>query len=86
MAVMPVLSRNTVMSLAHRGTVPHRRLDCINSKKNYFVQLETLQLKTERCCSMQRTERTRVCIVIRLQSARPDFLRRGIHFTEYNGR
>ncbi len=27
MTVIPVLSRNTVTSLAHRGTVPHHPLD-----------------------------------------------------------
>ncbi len=43
-----VLSRNTVTSLAHRGTVPYRRLD-----KNNFVQLEDTTIKTERVCSMR---------------------------------
>ncbi len=56
LAVIQVLSHNTVMSLAHRGTVPHRRLDFFNSNTNYLVQLE----ETERGCSMQLTERTRV--------------------------
>ncbi len=58
MTVIPVLSRNTVTSLAHRGTVPHRRLDFFYSNKNNFVQLEDTTVKTERCCSMQRNERT----------------------------
>ncbi len=43
------------MSLAHRGTVPHRRLDFFNSNTNNFVQLEDTTIKTERGCSMQRT-------------------------------
>ncbi len=46
--------------LAHRGTVPHRRLDFIYSNKNNFVQLEDTTIKTECRCSMQRTEQTRV--------------------------
>ncbi len=58
LAVIPVLSRNTVMSLAHHGTVPHRRLDCFYRNKNIFLQLEESTIKTERSCSMQRTERT----------------------------
>ncbi len=58
MAVIPVLSHNTVTSLAHRGTVPHHRLDFFNSNKNSFVHLEDTTIKTERCCSMQYTERT----------------------------
>ncbi len=33
LAVIPVLSHNTVMSLAYRGTVPHRRLDFFYSNK-----------------------------------------------------
>ncbi len=56
---MTVLSRNTVTSLAHRGTVPHRRLDFFYSYNNYLVQLEDTAIKTERCCSMRCTERTR---------------------------
>ncbi len=58
MAVIPVLSHNTVTSLAHRGTVPHRRLDFFYSNENNLVQLEDTTIKTERCCSMQRTKRT----------------------------
>ncbi len=37
-------------SLAHRGTVPHRRLDFINSNTIYFVQLQDTTIQTERCC------------------------------------
>ncbi len=37
MAVISVLSRNTVMSLAHRGAVSHRRLDFIYINTNNFV-------------------------------------------------
>ncbi len=59
MTVIPVLSLNTVTSPAHRGTVPHRRLDFFYSNKNDLVQLEDTAIKTERCYSMQRTERTR---------------------------
>ncbi len=47
---------NTVTSLALRGTVPHRRLDFFYSNTNYLVQLEDTTIKTERSCSMQRTE------------------------------
>ncbi len=60
MMVIPVLSRNTITSFAHRRTVPHCRLDFINSNTNYFVQLEDTTVQTERCCSMQRTELMRV--------------------------
>ncbi len=60
MAVITVLSRNTVTSLAHRGTVPHRLLDFINSNTNNFVKLEDTTIKTERSCSMQRNEGRRV--------------------------
>ncbi len=56
MAVIPVLSRNTVTSLAHRGTVPHRRLDFFYSNTNNLVQLEDTTIKIERGCSMQRIE------------------------------
>ncbi len=59
MTVIPVLSRNTVMSLAHRGTVSHRRLDFFYSNTNNLVHLEDTAIKTEPCCSMQCTERTR---------------------------
>ncbi len=48
------------MSLAHRGTVPHRHFDFFYSNKNNLVQLEDTTIKTERGCSMQRTERTTV--------------------------
>ncbi len=37
----------------------HRRLDVFYSNKNNLVQLEDTAIKTERCCSMQCTERTR---------------------------
>ncbi len=37
----------------------HRRLDFFYSNKNNLVQLEDTAIKTERCCSMQCTERTR---------------------------
>ncbi len=43
--VMTVISRNTVTSLAHRGTVPHRRLDCFYSNKIISFSWRTLQLK-----------------------------------------
>ncbi len=90
MTVILVLSRNTVTPLARRGTVPHRHLDCFfYSSKNYFVQLEDTTIKTERSCSMQCTDRTRVLhhssLGLHCQiSARPDFLRRGINFNKYN--
>ncbi len=57
MAVKPVLSHNTVTSLAHVISF-HRRLDFFYSNTNNFVQLEDTTIKTERCCLMQRTERT----------------------------
>ncbi len=60
MTVIPVLSHNTVTSLAHRGTVPHCRFDFFYSNKNNLVQLEDTKIKTERGCSMQRTEQTTV--------------------------
>ncbi len=61
MTVIPVLSHNTVTSLAHRGTVPHRCLDFfLIVITNNFVQLEDTKIKTERGCSMQRTEQTTV--------------------------
>ncbi len=59
MMVKPVLSRNTITSLAYHGTVSHRRLDLFYSNTNNLVQLEDTTVKTERCCSMQCTERTR---------------------------
>ncbi len=59
MTVIPVLSRNTVTSLAYRGTVSHRRLDFFYSNTNNLVQLEDTTIKTERVCSMQCTEWTR---------------------------
>ncbi len=50
MTVILVLSRNTVTSLARRGTVPHSSLDCFYSYKNKFVQIEDTKIKTERGC------------------------------------
>ncbi len=86
MTVIPVLSRNTVTSLAHRGTVPHRRLDFFfYSNKNYFVQLEDTKIKTERVCSMQRTEQTTVSHHSSQGAAFvPTRFRRRINFNEYN--
>ncbi len=90
LTVIPVLSHNTVTSLARRGTVPQRHLDFFffYSNTNYFVQLEDTKIKTERNCSMQRTERTRVLhhssLGLHNRLSRPDFLRRGINFNEYN--
>ncbi len=49
-----------VTSLAHRSTIPHRHFDFFYSNKNHLVQLEDTTIKTERGCSMQRTERTTV--------------------------
>ncbi len=40
----------------------HRCLDFFYNNTNYFVQLEDTTIKTERCCSMQRTKQMRVCI------------------------
>ncbi len=37
----------------------HRRLDFFYSNKNNLVQLEDTAIKTECCCSIQRTDRTR---------------------------
>ncbi len=55
--VIPVLSRNTGYV-----TCPprHRHLDFFYSNKNHLVQLEDTTIKTERGCSMQRTEGTTV--------------------------
>ncbi len=90
MTVIPVLSHNTVTSLAHRGTVPHRRLDFFNSNKNSFIQLEDTTIKTERSCSMQCTDRTNESLASQQSRSalprlsRPDFLCRRINFNEYN--
>ncbi len=85
MTVILVLSRNTVTSLAHRGTVPHRRLDCFYSNKNKFVQIEDTKIKTERGCSMQHTKQTRVLhhssLGLHCRLSRPDFLLRGISYS-----
>ncbi len=43
------------MSLAHCGTVPHPSF-FLYSNTNHLVQLEDTTIKTERGCSMQRTE------------------------------
>ncbi len=34
----------------HRGTVPHRPLDCFYSNTNKFVQIDDTKIKTERGC------------------------------------
>ncbi len=60
MTVIPVLSLNIATSPTHRGTIPHRRLDFFYSNKNNFVQLEDTTIKTERGCSTQCTEQTRL--------------------------
>ncbi len=52
------------------------------SNKNDFVQLEDTTIKTERCCSMHRTERTRAVHHSRSalpRLSRPDFVH-GINF------
>ncbi len=84
MTVKPVLSRNTVTSLAHRGTVPHRRLDCFfYINKNNFVQLEDTKIKTELFAQRSAlneslaSEQSRSAL---LRLSRPDFLRRRINF------
>ncbi len=45
--------------ISSRQCRSHRRLDFFYSNKNNLVQLEDTAIKTERCCSMQCTERTR---------------------------
>ncbi len=86
MTVIPVLSRNTVMSLAHRGTVPHHCLDFFFIViTNNFVQLEDTKIKTERCCSKQRTEQTTV-LHHSIVAAFPTRFRHMINFTEYNAK
>ncbi len=45
--------------ISSRQCRSHRRLDFFYSNTNNFVQLEDTAIKTERCCSMQCTERTR---------------------------
>ncbi len=84
MTVIPVSSSNTVTSLAHRGTVPHRRLDFFYSNNNNSIQLEDTTIKTERCCSMQCTDRTRVShhSSLGLHLSWPDLPRHS--FPEYN--
>ncbi len=50
--------RYVTCPLRHRPTLSFRFF--FYSNKNYFVQLEDTTVKTERSCSLQRTERTRV--------------------------
>ncbi len=76
MVVIPVLSRYTTWC-PYCGTIPHRRLDFFNYNKNNLVKLEDTTIKTERGCSMQRTERE-PCITA--DQSRADFLHRGINF------
>ncbi len=45
--------------ISSRQCRSHSRLDYFYSNKNNLVQLEDTAIKTERCCSMQCTERTR---------------------------
>ncbi len=45
--------------ISSRQCRSHRRLYFFYSNKNNLVQLEDTAIKTERCCSMQCTERTR---------------------------
>ncbi len=45
--------------ISSRQCRSHRRLDFFYSNKNNLVQLEDTAIKTERCYSMQCTERTR---------------------------
>ncbi len=45
--------------ISSRQCRSHRRLDFFYSNTNNLVQLEDTAIKTERCCSMQCTERTR---------------------------
>ncbi len=81
MTVILLLSRNTVTSLAHCGTVPHLRLDCFYSNKNKFVQIEDTQIKTERGCK-NATHRTNESLASQQsrsalpQLSRPDLLLR----------
>ncbi len=45
--------------ISSRQCRSHRRLDFFYSNTNNLVQLKDTAIKTERCCSMQCTERTR---------------------------
>ncbi len=45
--------------ISSRQCRSHSPLDYFYSNKNNLVQLEDTAIKTERCCSMQCTERTR---------------------------
>ncbi len=62
MTVILVLSRNTVTSLAHRGTVPHRPLDCFYSNTNKFVQIEDTKIKTESAVKCSAPNEQESCI------------------------
>ncbi len=46
--------------ISSRQCRSHRRLDFFYSNTNNLVQLEDTAIKTESCCSMQCTKRTRV--------------------------
>ncbi len=48
--------------ISSRQCRSHRRLDFFYNNRNNLVQLEDTAIKTERCCSMQCTERTTVLI------------------------
>ncbi len=50
------------MSLAHRGTVPHRPLHFFYSNKNTFVQLEDTTIKTERAAKCSAPNEWESCI------------------------
>ncbi len=67
----------------HRPSPSYRFF--FNSNKNYFVQLEDTKIKTERVCSMQRTEQTTVSHHSSQGAAFvPTRFRRRINFNEYN--
>ncbi len=53
------LALHLCLLISSRQCRSHRRLDFFYSNKNNLVQLEDTAIKTERCCSMQCTERTR---------------------------
>ncbi len=52
--------KSTCNSAGNNGTVPHRRIYFFYSDTNHFIQLEDTTIKTERGCSIQRTEQTTV--------------------------
>ncbi len=62
MTVILVLSRNTVTSLAHHGTVPHLRLDCFYSNKNKFVQIEDTKIKMNAAAKCSAPNERESCI------------------------